>query len=140
MPRQNRLSLQSIQFDPTPFQAVTFTPQAVDASILQRSLAQQEEREQNATKSLAEANKVFATMRSQLHQDPRTMGRFQEWQRDKMDRLYQLRNLDPDRAFKEATLLGTEVANDAESIMEQGRKVILKEVALNHVEGRVVVV
>lgn len=118
MPRQERMTLQAPVFNPTPFQAVTFTPQAADASILQRSLAQQEEREQKATQSLAEANKVFATMRSQLHQDPRTMGRFDEWQRNKMDRLYQLRNLDPDRAFKEATLLGTEVVNDAEM---QGR-------------------
>lgn len=118
MPRQDRLSLQTVQFNPTPFQAVTFTPQAADASILQHSLAQQEEREQKATQSLADANKVFATMRSQLHQDPRTMGRFEEWQRSKMDRLYQLRNLDPDRAFKEATLLATEVTNDAEM---QGR-------------------
>ena len=118
MARQDRMSLQTVAFNPTPFQAVTFTPQAADVSILQRSLAQQEEREQKATQSLAEANKVFATMRSQLHQDPRTMGRFEEWQRGKMDRLYQLRNLDPDRAFKEATLLGTEVANDAEM---QGR-------------------
>ena len=118
MPTQPRMSLQTIEFNPTPFQAVTFTPQAADVSILQRSLAQQEEREQKATQSLSDANKVFATMRSQLHQDKRTMDRFTEWQNDKLDRLYQLRNLDPGRAYNEATLLATEVTNDAEM---QGR-------------------
>lgn len=118
MAKQNSYSLQTVIPEFTPFKALEFTPTVADANILQRSLAQQEEREQNATKSLAEANKVFATMRSQLHQDKGTMDRFDEWQRNKMDRLYQLRNLDPDRAFKEATLLGTEVVNDAEM---QGR-------------------
>ena len=118
MPTQPRMSLQTVAFNPTPFQAVTFTPQAADVSILQRSLAQQEEREQKATQSLADANKVFATMRSQLHQDKRTMDKFTEWQNDKLDRLYQLRNLDPSRAYNEATLLATEVTNDAEM---QGR-------------------
>lgn len=118
MPTQPRMSLQTVAFNPTPFQAVTFTPQAADVSILQRSLAQQEEREQKATQALADANKVFATMRSQLHQDKRTMDRFTEWQNDKLDRLYQLRNLDPGRAYNESTLLATEVTNDAEM---QGR-------------------
>lgn len=114
MPRQNRLSLQSIQFDPTPFQAVTFTPQAVDATVLANSLAKQEERELKAAETIAKNNEVFANIRSQLHQDAKTMDKFSKWQNDKLDRLYNLRNLDPDRAIKEGMMLGAEVANDAE--------------------------
>ena len=53
MPRQDRLSLQTVQFNPTPFQAVTFTPQAADASILANSLAKQEERELKAAETIA---------------------------------------------------------------------------------------
>lgn len=118
MARQQKLSLASVDFNPTPFQAVTFTPQAADVSLLANSLAKQEEREQKATETLAKANETFATLRSKMHQDAKTMRRFDEWQRSKLDRLYDLRNLDPDRAIKEGMLLATEVINDSEM---QGR-------------------
>lgn len=114
MPRQDRMSLQTVQFNPTPFQAVTFTPQAADASILQRSLAQQEERENAAVDSMKETLKTFGTIRSQMHQDTNTMSWFDKFRNDKMGRLYNLRNLDPDRARKEAELLAVEVVDDPE--------------------------
>lgn len=118
MPRDRRMSLQTIDFNPNPFQAVEFTPQAADVSLLSTALARQEERENAANTQLAEALKSFATLRSQMSQDAKTMARFDEWRNDKMNRLYNLRNLDPDRARKEAQLLGVEVAEDAEM---QGR-------------------
>lgn len=114
MPRQDRMSLKTIDFNPTPFQPVQFQAVAPEVSILANAFARQEEREQKAAESIGKANEVFANMRSQLHQDAQTMDWFTKFQNEKLQQLYDLQDLDPDEVIKKGTMLGAEVANNAE--------------------------
>jgi len=70
MPRQDRLSLQSIAFNPTPFQAVTFTPQTADVSLLSNAFNKIEERETNLAQQRSAVRQTLGNIKEQLYASP----------------------------------------------------------------------
>lgn len=67
MPRQDRLSLQTIEYNPTPFQALTFTPQAADANILARSFDTMAQRERDLAQQKSAVRQALGTVKEQLY-------------------------------------------------------------------------
>ena len=73
--RLPEMSIAQMQYTPTTFQGVSFTPQAPDMNILARSLAQAEERQNKASEKKSEIDKTLAGLETKLHNDKET----QQW-------------------------------------------------------------
>lgn len=77
MPRinQNRMSLNTVGFQPTVFNALEYKPEVVDYGILERSFARQEARQAAAAEKSSAVDVALGKIETELHNDPET----QEW-------------------------------------------------------------
>lgn len=115
MPRQDRLSLQTVAFNPTPFQAVTFTPQTADVSILGNSLKTIEQRENTYTEKVSALDAAFSQMRETLPNDEETLKWFDAYQQKYKDKIQAFAdNYDYGTAINMAVRAGGEAINSAE--------------------------
>lgn len=115
MPRQDRISLQTASFNPTPFQAVTFTPQAADASILAHSLDTIAQREKETSEKLGAMDVTFSELRNKLHQDPETLKWFEDYTNAQKTKVKNyVNNYDFAGAINKATELAAETVNNPE--------------------------
>lgn len=115
MPTQPRMSLQTVAFNPTPFQAVTFTPQSADTNILARSFDTVAQREKETSEKISALDQTFSQLRSKVHQDPETLKWFEDYTRaQKLKVRNYVDNYDFAGAINKATELAGEVINDPE--------------------------
>lgn len=115
MPTQPRMSLQTVAFNPTPFQAVTFTPQAADTSILAHSFDTIAQREKETSEKLGAMDATFSQLRTKLHQDPETLKWFEDFTRNQKAKVKNyVDNFDFAGAINKATELAGEVVNNPE--------------------------
>ena len=115
MPRQNDYSLQTVAFNPTPFQAVTFTPQAADANILAHSFDTITQREKETSEKLGAMDTTFSQLRAKLHQDPETLAWFDKYTAEQKTKVKNYAdNFDFAGAINKALELAGETINDPE--------------------------
>ena len=115
MTRQERMSLQTVAFNPTPFQAVTFTPQSADVSILSHGFDTISQREKETSEKLGAMDATFSQLRTKLHQDPETLKWFENFTRDQKTKVKNyVDRFDFAGAINKATELAGEVINNPE--------------------------
>ena len=115
MPTQPRMSLQTVAFNPTPFQAVTFTPQAADTSILAHSFDTIAQREKEASEKLGAMDTTFSQLRAKLHQDPETLKWFDDYTNAQKTKVKNyVDNYDFSTAINKAVELAGETLNNPE--------------------------
>lgn len=73
---RNRLSLNTVDFQPTVFTPIEFRPVEQDYSILERAMAKQEERKEKAITQQSLVKQALGKAREQLHQDDETLAWF----------------------------------------------------------------
>ena len=73
---RNRLSLNTVDFQPTVFTPIEFRPVEQDYSILERAMAKQEERKEKAVTQQSLVKQALGKAREQLHQDDETLAWF----------------------------------------------------------------
>lgn len=73
---RRRLSLNTVDFQPTVFTPIEFKPVEQDYSILERAMAKQEERKEKAVTQQSLVKQALGKAREQLHQDDETLGWF----------------------------------------------------------------
>ena len=73
---RNRLSLNTVDFQPAVFTPIEFRPVEQDYSILERAMAKQEERKEKAITQQSLVKQALGKAREQLHQDDETLGWF----------------------------------------------------------------
>lgn len=114
MPRQNRISLETVQvepvqFNPTQVSFATFTPQIPNYQLLQHSFDQREQRRKEAVEKVSALDNAFTQARSQLHNDEATM----QWYRDYTDKARtRLKELIDFGDYGNAIDIGTKVAGE----------------------------
>lgn len=70
---RNRLSLNTVGFQPTVFTPIEFRPVEQDYSILERAMAKQEERKEKAVTQQSLVKQALGKAREQLYQDDKTL-------------------------------------------------------------------
>lgn len=73
---RRRLSLNTVDFQPTVFTPIEFKPVEQDYSILERAMAKQEERKEKAVTQQSLVKQALGKAREQLHQDDETLAWF----------------------------------------------------------------
>jgi len=73
---RNRLSLNTVDFQPTVFTPIEFKPVEQDYSILERAMAKQEERKEKSVTQQSLVKQALGKAREQLHQDDETLAWF----------------------------------------------------------------
>lgn len=73
---RNRMSLNTVDFQPTVFTPIEFRPVEQDYSILERAMAKQEERKEKAVTQQSLVKQALGKAREQLHQDDETLAWF----------------------------------------------------------------
>ena len=73
---RNRLSLNTVDFQPTVLTPIEFRPVEQDYSILERATAKQEERKEKAVTQQSLVKQALGKAREQLHQDDETLAWF----------------------------------------------------------------
>lgn len=115
MPIQPRMSLQTVAFNPTPFQAVTFTPQSADTSILAHSFDTIAQREKETSEKLGAMDATFSQLRTKVHQDPETLKWFEDFTNQQKTKVKNyVNNYDFAGAINKANELAGEVLNNGE--------------------------
>lgn len=115
MPRHNSYSLQTIEFNPTPFQAVTFTPQAADVNILAHSLDTISKREDAYVEKSSALESAFAQMKETLPNDEETNKWFDTFTQQYRDRIQSYAdNMDYAGAINAAVKAAGDAVNAAE--------------------------
>ena len=81
MPRteRNRMSLNTVGFQPTVFNALDYKPAEIDYSPLAKSFALQEERKERAAQQQSIVKQTLGKVREQLHEDEETAGWFNNY-------------------------------------------------------------
>lgn len=78
MPTRNNNRQQTVGWTPAVFQGEEWSPTPFDYSVMERSLARQEERKEKATQQQTLVKQALGKAREQLHEDPETMAWFDE--------------------------------------------------------------
>ena len=115
MPTQPRMSLQTIQFNPTPFQGVGFQAVAPEVSILANSLGKIEERENNLMQQRSVVRQALGEARNQLYASADNNAFIDKKVREIEDNINSFVALgDLSGAINAATDMGSKLATDAE--------------------------
>lgn len=114
MPRQNRISLETVQvepvqFNPTQVSFATFTPQIPNYQLLQHSFDQREQRRKEAVEKVSALDNAFTQARSQLHNDEATMQWYRDYTNKARNRLKELIDFGD---YGNAIDIGTKVAGE----------------------------
>lgn len=106
---------QTAGWTPAVFQGVEWSPTPIDFSIMERSLAKQEERQQTANQQISAVKTALGQAREKLHRDDATLQWFDEKANQIESNLQNAANVgDFAGAINLATREAGELANDAE--------------------------
>ena len=112
---RNRMSLNSVDFQPTLFTPIEFKPVEQDFSILERAMAKQEERKEKAITQQSLVKQALGKAREQLHQDDETLSWFDAKARDIENNIQLSANLgDYATALQTGIIAAGDIANDKE--------------------------
>lgn len=120
MPKYNpynrqRLTLNTVDFQPTVFSPIEFKPVEADYSILERAMAKQEERKEKAVTQQSLVKQALGKAREQLHQDDDTLAWFDAKARDIENNIQIVANVgDYDSALQTGIAAAGDIANDTE--------------------------
>jgi len=120
MPRYNpynrrRMSLNTVEFQPTVFTPIEFRPVEQDYSILERAMAKQEERKDKAISQQSLVKQALGKAREQLHQDENTLNWFDAKAKDIENNIQIAADLgDYASALQTGITAAGDIANDTE--------------------------
>lgn len=116
MPTQPRMSLRTIDFNPTPFKPVEFTPQRVEyGRLLGDAFKTIENRETQMTEKSAAMDVAFSQMKDTLPNDEETLKWFDAFTQKYKDRVqYYADTMDLSGAVQAATTAASDALNAAE--------------------------
>lgn len=116
MPRykQDRMSLNTVGFQPTVFNALEYKPVEVDYTPLARSFAQQEARQNNAIEKASAVDVALGKIETELHNDPETQAWFNNYKNNIRQQINDAIEVgDYGEAVKIATRLAGQVSSDS---------------------------
>lgn len=117
MPRneRNRMSLNTVGFTPAVFNAIEYKPATADYSILERSLARQEERYNKAAEQATAVDIALGKVEDKLHNDPTTKAWFNDYKNNVKNKIQALVDAgDPGTAITTAIRLAGQIEPDSE--------------------------
>ena len=114
MPIRNDNRQQTVGWTPAVFQGEEWSPTPFDYSIMERSLARQEERQNKATQQATAVDAALADIEKNLHNDPKTNQWWADYKSEVKQKIQDYANVgDWHGALNMATQMAGEVATDS---------------------------